>query len=174
MFLPPLRNGRAPASSALPDQNSCVHAGEKVFERDQFHGPGIDLVQAALNLAVPGGLDFRFRTAIPLLKKVFNEPVHLPGRQLAGVFESFLGAAVQGEIVARNRLPNLKIEVNVTEKYGYTPLQIATLKGNRSMEKLLLPNGAKRPEKAEQTEQSTDVSTSENSLATQSPLEYYW
>jgi hypothetical protein len=42
------------------------------------------------------------------------------------------------------------------------------------MEKLLLPNGAKRPEKAEQTEQSTDVSTSENSLATQSPLEYYW
>src|ERR1039458_1742641 len=95
------------ASNAQPGsrlrRKTCNHLGAYLLSRNQFHGPGVDLVETALDFAVPGGLDLLFRPAVPVLKKVLNEPVHLTGRQLTGIFENFCGGAAHGEIVARNR-----------------------------------------------------------------------
>src|ERR1035437_1425485 len=105
------QDGTSTASNAQPGsrlrRKTCNDLGAYQLPRNQFHGPGIDLVQTALDLAVPGGLNLRSRCVIPLLlKQALNEPVHLAERQLAGIFEDFLGAAAHGEIVARNRPQN--------------------------------------------------------------------
>jgi hypothetical protein len=72
-----------------------------------FHTGAEPLLVARFRLAnilSPGGIRFLLGRSISLLKKVPDEPVQIAGRQLAGVFEDFGGAAVHGKIVSPNRL----------------------------------------------------------------------
>ena len=50
-------DGRGPVSSALLGEQSCIHSGKNVVERNHFHSSGIDRVEAEQDLAVPGCLD---------------------------------------------------------------------------------------------------------------------
>jgi hypothetical protein len=99
-----------------PRLNPCVHLGQNVFEWNRLHSSRVNLFEAALDLAVLGRLNLRFRLAVVLDKKRLDQPVSLIGRQLANLFKNFLCGAVHGGIVTRNRFPNPRIEARAARR----------------------------------------------------------
>jgi hypothetical protein len=87
-----------------------VHAGKDIFERDHLDGSGIDFVEAALDLRVPGGFDFGVGLDSFFDEQALDKPVDFFGRQLTGFFEDFLGGAGHVEIVARKWISGHKGE----------------------------------------------------------------
>ncbi len=69
-----------------------------------MNGHGIDLVEAALDLGVPGGLDFSGRDALVVDREAFRQPLSLGWRELPGFIEESLRVRTHGGIEARNYL----------------------------------------------------------------------
>jgi hypothetical protein len=54
-----------------------MQAGENVFDRDEFHGPGVDFVETPLNLRLPRGVNLGFAGAVAGLEEFPDQPIQV-------------------------------------------------------------------------------------------------
>src|SRR5208337_4373896 len=69
---------------------TSIHACENIFTRNHLHLTGVDLIEAALDLRVPGGFHFSGRDALIVDQEEFRQPLSFVRREPPGFIEESL------------------------------------------------------------------------------------